>query len=94
MLFLHDVQTMVSMLTKSLMKDPLGLPFYGATVLYAIGAYSLGFVGLFSANWMVNVGAILLLAHGMIIAAYMIHECGHNMVFNHSRHNAHLGFPT
>jgi fatty acid desaturase len=82
---------MVRMLTKSFMKDPLGLPYYGATVLYAIAAYVLGFAGLFSANWMVNVGATLLLAHGMIIAAYMIHECGHNMVFLHSRHNTHLG---
>ena len=42
-------------------------------------------------SWAVNVMATLLLAHGMIIAAYMIHECGHNMVFNHSRHNAYLG---
>lgn len=82
---------MVSMLAKSLMKDPLGLPWYGATVLYAVGAYVLGFAGLFSANWVINIAATLLLAHGMIIAAYMIHECGHNMVFNRSRHNAYLG---
>jgi fatty acid desaturase len=73
------------------MKDPIGLPWYGATVLYAVGAYGLGFAGLFAANWAINIVATLLLAHGMIIAAYMIHECGHNMVFLHSRHNAYLG---
>lgn len=82
---------MVRMLTKSLMKDPLGLPWYGATVLYAVSAWVLGFAGLFAASWVVNIGATLLLAHGMIIAAYLIHECGHNMVFRHSRYNAYLG---
>lgn len=79
------------MLTKSLLKDPSGLCWYGATVFYAVGAYATGFAGLFASNWVVNVGATLLLAHGMIIAAYLIHECGHNVVFRHSRHNAWLG---
>ena len=82
---------MVRMLTKSLIKDPLGLRYYGATVLYAVTAYVAGFAGLFSANGAVNTAGTLLLAHGMTIAAYMIHECGHNMVFNHGRHNAYLG---
>ena len=82
---------MVRMLTKSLIKDSLGMRYYGVTVVYAVTAYALGFAGLFSGSWAVNALATLLLAHGMIIAAYMIHECGHNMVFNHSRHNAHLG---
>ena len=79
------------MLTKSLMKDPLGLRYYGAAVAYAITACGVGFAGLFSSNWGVNAAATLLLAHGMIIAAYLIHECGHNMVFQKSRHNATLG---
>ena len=79
------------MLTKRLMKDPLGLRYYGAAVAYAFIAYAAGFAGLFSSNWGVNAAATLLLAHGMIIAAYLIHECGHNMVFEKSRHNAALG---
>jgi fatty acid desaturase len=33
----------------------------------------------------------LAMAHGMIIAAYIIHECGHNAVFKSSHHNAWLG---
>jgi len=82
---------MVRMLTKSLMKDPLGSRYYGAAVLYAVTAYAAGFVSLFWGHWAINLAGTLLLAHGMIIAAYMIHECGHNMVFNHSRHNAYLG---
>ena len=79
------------MLTKSLLKDSLGFRYYGATVLYAVTAYVVGFAGLFSPSWAVNAIATLLLAHGMIISAYMIHECGHNMVFSYSRHNAYLG---
>mgnify|MGYP000449935132 CR=1 FL=1 len=35
--------------------------------------------------------ATLLLAHAMVIAAYLIHECAHNLVFSRARHNAALG---
>lgn len=79
------------MLTKSLLKDPLGLPYYGAAVAYAVAAWALGFAGLFASGWGVNVLATVLLAHGMVIAAYLIHECGHNLVFRKARHNALLG---
>jgi len=82
---------MVRMLTKSLTKDPLGLRYYGAAVCYAVVAYASGFAGLFASSLVLNAAGTLLLSHGMIIAAYMIHECGHNMVFNYSRHNAYLG---
>jgi fatty acid desaturase len=56
-----------------------------------VGASALGFAGLFAASWAVNALATLLLAHGMVIAAYLIHECGHNLVFQKARHNALLG---
>ena len=79
------------MLTKRLIKDPIGLRWYGGTVAYAIVMYLAGFAGLFASSWIVNVFATLALAHGMTIAAYMIHECGHNLVFSHSRHNTWLG---
>ena len=72
-------------------KDPKGLLYYGGTVFYVVGAYGLGFAGLFAEQWAINAVATLLLAHAMTIAAYMIHECGHNLVFEHSRHNAVLG---
>jgi len=82
---------MVRMLSKSLIKDSLGSRYYGAAVFYAVTAYVAGFVSLFGGHWAVGLVGTLLLAHGMIIAAYLIHECDHNMVFNHSRHNAYLG---
>lgn len=67
------------------------MAYHGLALLYAIGGYGLAWFGLFSDNWLVNIGAVLLLAHSMVIAAYMIHECGHNTVFRSNKANAHLG---
>lgn len=72
-------------------KESAGWLYYGAAVSYAIGAYFLGFVGLFSSSVLINVTATFLLAHAMTIAAYLIHECGHNTVFKRHRDNARLG---
>jgi len=74
-----------------LIKDPDGLLYYGLASGYAVVAYIVGFVGLFQDSLLTNFAAMLLLSHGMTIAAYLIHECGHNLVFAHSRHNAALG---
>ena len=79
------------MLTKSVIKDPSGLRYYGAAVIYATVTWIAGFAGLFSSSWAVNAVATLVLAHSMIIAAYLIHECGHNLVFRRAAHNARLG---
>ena len=68
-----------------------GTVFHGGALLYAVTGYLLGLYGLFSANWLVNIGATVWLAHAMVIAAYMIHECGHNTVFRSNDLNAHLG---
>lgn len=75
----------------TLFRDPDGLRYHGAAVLYAVSAYGLGLLGLFHSGWGINLLATLLLAHGMIISAYMIHDCGHNTVFSNKRHNAWLG---
>ena len=71
--------------------EPQGMLYHGAAVLYGVVGYVLGLWGLFSANAWVNAGATLLLAHAMIISAYMIHECGHNTVFRSNDANARLG---
>jgi fatty acid desaturase len=73
------------------LREPEGLRWYGLTTLYAVGGYILGIAGLFSGHWLVNAGSTLLLAHAMIIAAYLIHECGHNLVFRRQRDNTRLG---
>ena len=68
-----------------------GLGYHGGAVGYALLAYGLGLAGLFSEAWLVNAGSTLLLAHGMTIAAYMVHECGHQSVFESNEDNAILG---
>ncbi len=77
--------------TTGLFKEQEGLLYHGAAMGYAAVSYILGFAGLFHGYWLINLLATLLLAHAMTIAAYLIHECGHNLVFQNSRHNASLG---
>jgi len=74
-----------------LFHEPQGLWCHGGAVAYALLAYGSGLAGLFSHYWLVNIIAMLLLAHGMVIAAYLMHECGHNTVFRDNEHNARLG---
>jgi fatty acid desaturase len=74
-----------------LLNEPQGLRFHGGALLYSVVGYVLGFAGLFSASWMINLLAVLLLAHTMTIAAYLIHECGHNLIFKSMRDNTRLG---
>ena len=81
---------MFSPLTSRL-NEPVGLWYHGAALLYAVSAYILGWFGLFASNWLTNAGAMLLLGHAMIIAAYLTHECGHNLVFRSIQGNAKLG---
>jgi omega-6 fatty acid desaturase (delta-12 desaturase) len=73
------------------LKERAGWAYYGTAVAYAIAGYCLGIAGLFSGSVPANVVGTLLLAHAMTIAAYLIHECGHNMVFVRHRDNATLG---
>ena len=68
-----------------------GAVYHGGALLYAFSGYLFGLWGLFSTSWLINLLATLWLAHAMVIAAYMIHECGHNTVFRSNRHNAVLG---
>ena len=75
----------------AILREPAGLAYNGGAVVYALAGYVCGFAGLFHSAWDVNLPATLLLAHAMVIAAYLIHECGHNLVFRNGRANARLG---
>jgi fatty acid desaturase len=72
-------------------RDPQGALYHGGAVVYALLAYGFGWAGLFHESWAVNAVATLVLAHGMTIAAYMIHECGHSTVFRRNSANFRLG---
>ena len=77
--------------TGRLLNEPQGLWYHGGALLYAVVGYGVGFAGLFSNQWLANVLGTLLLAHAMVIAAYLIHECGHNLIFRSIRNNTRLG---
>ena len=72
-------------------KHAEGARYHGGAILYALFAYGFGWAGLFVSSWPVNFAGTLLLAHGMTIAAYLVHECGHNIVFRENADNARLG---
>lgn len=73
------------------LKEPEGLGYHGGAVLYATLGYLTGWLGLLQDSWLVNAAATLVLAHSMVIAAYLVHECAHNTIFLRSRDNARLG---
>jgi len=75
----------------SILKEAKGWRYNGAALLYSVSAYGIGFYGLFRPEWVINVAATLLLAHAMTISAYLIHECGHQLVFKRGKDNAALG---
>jgi omega-6 fatty acid desaturase (delta-12 desaturase) len=76
----------------SIFKKPQGAQYYGIATTYALGAYLLGLWGLWAASSIaVNILAVLALAHSMVIAAYLLHDCGHNAVFRKNAHNARFG---
>ena len=82
--------TMMDTIAKKL-NEPESLRYNGAALAYAVLGYITGFAGLFQDHWAVNLAATLLLAHAMTISAYLIHECGHNLVFKSINDNAKLG---
>ena len=60
-------------------------------LLYCHSAYFGGAALILSMNPVFMLIGMLAMAHGMVIAAYMIHDCGHNAVFKAPGHNAMLG---
>ncbi|SEK62894.1 fatty acid desaturase [Nitrosovibrio tenuis] len=60
-------------------------------LLYCQLVYFGGAVLILSLNPIFMMVGTLAMAHGMVIAAYMIHDCGHNTLFKSPRHNAMLG---
>jgi len=73
------------------LNEPEGLRYNGGALAYAVLGYVTGFAGLFHDHWAMNLLATMLLAHSMTISAYLIHECGHNLVFKSIKDNSKLG---
>ncbi len=58
---------------------------------YAFVGYGAGWWLVTRDAWLANAVGVVLLAHAMIIAAYLIHECAHNTLFANNANNARLG---
>lgn len=76
---------------KQIMKYADGLWPNLLALLYVLLAYGSSFFLLTLDSLIVNFMASVLLAHAMVIAAYMVHECAHNTVFKSNKANARLG---
>ena len=62
-----------------------------SALLYCQLTYFGGWVLILSLSPALMLIGTLALAHGMVIASYLIHDCGHNAVFKSPHHNAVAG---
>ncbi len=62
-----------------------------AALGYAVSVYAAAIGGLLSDTVLVRGFATLALAHSLVVAAYLIHECAHNTVFVSQAANRRLG---
>lgn len=60
-------------------------------LLYVITAYAGGLMLMLTHGVLWNIIGVLLLAHAMVIAAYLVHECAHNNIFKKTRLHKWLG---
>lgn len=76
---------------RRLFRDPAGGLPHLLALTYSFGGFGLALALLILGSHWLTVPATLLLAHALVIAAYLIHECAHNTVFTDNRWNARLG---
>lgn len=74
-----------------LMRQSKGYWPHFAALAYAVLGYAGGLGLLLAEPAGLGLLGVLWLAHALVIAAYLIHECAHNTVFASARHNAWLG---
>jgi len=60
-------------------------------LFYISSAYMVGFYLIMLDTLPLNFLGSLILAHSMVIAAYMVHECAHNTILKSNKANARLG---
>ena len=81
------IATMISLQLRH--KD--GLWPHGLALCYGVLGYACGLTMMMTTGAIVNLLGTLLLAHAMVISAYLIHECAHNTIFAANSRNARLG---
>ncbi|MDP5065073.1 MAG: fatty acid desaturase [Haliea sp.] len=73
------------------LRDPAGAHYTVLVLAYITIAYIGGWLALFQNNAALNAVGVIAVAHSMVIAAYLLHDCGHNAVFMSAKANAALG---
>lgn len=58
---------------------------------YVLGAYAAGWALLLRGSWLSLAIGVPLLAHAMLLAAYLVHECAHGNLFRDRALNARMG---
>ena len=61
------------------------------SLLYILMTYTSGIYLITLDSLIINLFGTLFLAHAMVIASYMVHECAHNTIFKSNKANASLG---
>ncbi|MEI6460191.1 MAG: fatty acid desaturase [Pseudomonadota bacterium] len=72
-------------------KDVAGATYNGLALLYVAIGYALGLVAIAHGGLLFTVLGVLWLGHALVIAAYLLHECGHNAICSTNADNARLG---
>ena len=76
---------------RAMLRDPSSLWPNALAISYILLAYIGGWWALFQEQPMLFLPGVLAVAHGMVIAAYLMHDCGHNSLFLNTTHNTRLG---
>lgn len=79
------------MMSSLKLRDPAGVYYTIGVLAYIAVTYIGGWLALFDSNIAINVLGVVACAHGMIIAAYMLHDFGHNAVFQDNKMNVRFG---
>ena len=77
--------------SKPLYRYADGRVWNSLAIAYSVGGYLIGLGLLLTPFWLAKLGGLLLLAHAMIIGAYLIHEFAHGTIFSKPAHNALAG---
>jgi acyl-lipid omega-6 desaturase (Delta-12 desaturase) len=76
---------------RSLLRDPDGLAPNLLALSYIASGYIGGWWALLQGSTPLFIAGVLALAHSMSIAAYLMHDCGHNAIFHDTALNTSLG---
>ncbi|KPQ29410.1 MAG: Fatty acid desaturase [Marinobacter excellens HL-55] len=58
---------------------------------YILTTYIGGWLLMAQPGFLLPLLGIIACGHGMVIAAYLVHDCAHNAIFKKTEHNTHLG---